>query len=951
MLSGVELRKAHFQKFLSVSCATGASRAINASLWCHYSFDELVESSTFLLKNIPTARSGVLEFIGILIHENVTFFLRRLENPNLMFNVGFVEEAISELCSVLEDLASRQPPFINSLSKWVVDNIAEISRSGQSRPAISNASSTERTRIYTSSSITKRLIDLLGFCISHTLENDVERCAAMLLDLWKNCASFCDWILIYLSTRFSDGILRHLLKVGLSDFCTYVNDVLENLRVGNSPMVNQLHDQYSKEKLRSLSSMLALAARQQTSDFSQLVSSIFSECCQQSHSKRHTYYVPFLVRLLASNADLANIVVKEIVHSVTLENLGALRKSLLSVPGWAATGEPSFTSGFVNIVASLSSETASLVYERLLNFAFEVQVNGSEESLVYMQKQCLTLTENNLDAICISVHEQPIVLLSKFPLLVLIESSRKLVLKALFSSNEQRRTCMFKAVFLICLIKGHLTTAEYLGYVLCFAESRDQLRLFTVLCAATVGFHADAVQYLVADLPFYMHKASEVDTVSWKRCAENILILLKEGSIIDSSKTVDYVRMSENLLKNYRTVLKYLLPLYFVAGIENTVSEILLTLDLPGQQDPGDFYGTVKLFLASIFNVMRKFEEAVQPELLRACYAMGNRVLALVSRQDAYAKSVLFHNLFAMAFEDDSPLRVAPRTKLLEKVDCSILKQNLLMSEGRYRYGSVHCGTLRRRQVPCHTLDTGTNVHVARRLWFVHMIDELSRPEDSPTGAMYDLKTCHRLGIALVDSICPDLVDARHYWEEWDEAQANIEKYITIRKVYDSFPFIYDLLLIVAEIFPCLWFCLPIVKAVLATTMVNLESAANRADPVNSKVSVALERWFLMVAKGGILPKEFDIASDVCNQVTNKEACHIMRDVWGYLNAYTPKQEDLEEYYENLLNNVDDLPSLSGDPTAYLVTLRLVIQRNIRKLGRPLRGYFDIPSVRSERSE
>ncbi|CDW52899.1 INTS5 N and INTS5 C domain containing protein [Trichuris trichiura] len=959
MSSRAELCKSHFVKFLSIAAVNITSRPANTSLWSQYSFDELTDSPIFLFKNLPGSRSAVLEYVANLIHENVAFFLRRVENPNFTYKVGFVEEAVQELCSAFEDFVRQQSFFMKILSKWVVDNLAELSKSGQSRIGISSASPMELTRIYTTCSSSKRLLDLLGFCVSQTLESDIEKCVSLLLDLWNTCGNFCDWIMKYLSITFPDDALKHLLKVGLNDFCTYVSGVLENLRSGNSAAVTQAHEQYLKEKLTAISSMLGMAARQQSSEFRQLISSVFTECCQPSHSKRHMYYVPFIFRLIAANSDIANVTLVELVHSANLENLSVLRKSLLSVPVWAATGESNLTGAFINIAASLNSVTASQVYDKLLNLAFESPATGSEESLAHLQKQCVTLTESNLDAICLSVLEQPVVVLSKFPLLMRIASCRQLLFKSLFSSNEQRRVCMFKAVYLICLIKGRLTTAEYLGYILCFAETEEQLHLFTELCAVTAGLQSDALHCLISELSFYVGKASEIGTFSWKRCAENILSLLKEEKSIDPDTSVDFVRMSENLLKNYKRVLEYLLPLYFIPDTEDVVSNILGTLGVPGQQQPGELVQIVKLFVAAIFNVMRKFDDDVQPNLMNACAIMGSCVVALVLDQEAYAKEVLFHCLLSYAFEDDSPLRVAPKKELLENVDCSILKQNLLLSELKYRNRSIHCGTLRRRQVVPHFLGNNTSVVVARRLCFIHIIDELCRSADSSAGALYDITMCHRLAVLLLDTVCPDLVDARYHWEDWTSAKISIEKYIKIRKVVDTCPFVYDLMLIAAEAYPCLWFCLPILKALLATTVVRLESAANKSDPISSDVSVALDRWFYLAAKvvvlfsvydismndfqGRILPQQLSNVVDVCQRVTNIEACHIMRDVWRYLNEHAPKLSELQEYYQNILNKIDNMGPLSdSDPNPYLVSLRLVIQKNIAKLGCLHRGLFSV---------
>ncbi|KFD64966.1 hypothetical protein M514_11547 [Trichuris suis] len=949
MTANAELCRTHFAKFLSVATINVTSRPASASLWSQCSFDELTDSPIFLFKNLPASRSAVLEFVANLIHENVGFFLRRVDNPNFTYNVGFVEEAVQELCGTFEDFVRKQPFFMKTLSKWVVDNLAELSKSGQSRIPMSSASPMELTRIYTTCSSSKRLLDLLGFCVSRTLESDVEKCVSLLLDLWNACGNFSDWIMKYLSITFSDDALKHLLKVGLNDFCTYVNGILENLRSGNSAAVTQGHEQYLKEKLAAISSMLGMAARQQSSDFRQLISSVFTECCQPSHSKRHMYYVPFFFRLIAANSDIANVALVEIARSATLENLNVLRKSLLSVPVWAATAESSLTGAFINIAASLNFETASLVYDKLLNFAFELPATGGDESLAHLQKQCVTLTESNLDAISLSVLEQPVVILSKFPLLMRIASSRQLLFKSLFSSNEQRRICMFKAVYLICLIKGRLATAEYLGYILCFAETEEQLHLFTELCAVTAGLQSGALHYLIAELSFYVGKASEIGTFSWKRCAENILSLLKEEKTIDPDTSVDFVRMSENLLKNYKRVLENLLPLYLIPDTEDVVSDILETLGLPGQQQPGELAQMVKLFVATIFNVMRKFDEDVQPKLMGACTVMGSCVVALVREQEAYAREVLFHCLLSYALADDSPLRVAPRKELLENVDCSILKQNLLLSDLKYRNRSVHCGTLRRRQVVPHFLGNNTTVVLARRLCFVHVIDELCRSVDSSVDGLYDVTMCRRLAVLLVETVCPDLVDARHHWEDWSSAKICIEKYIKIRKAVDTCPFVYDLMLIAAEAYPCLWFCLPILKALLATTVVRLESAANKSDPISSDVSAALDRWFYLAAKGRILPQLLNNVIDVCQRVTNIEACHIMRDVWRYLNEHAPKLSELQEYYQNVLNKVDNLQPLSdSDPNPYLVSSRLVIQKNIEKLGCLHRGLFSAKNASTQ---
>ncbi len=72
-----------------------------------------------------------------------------------------------------------------------------------------------------------------------------------------------------------------------------------------------------------------------------------------------------------------------------------------------------------------------------------------------------------------------------------------------------------------------------------------------------------------------------------------------------------------------------------------------------------------------------------------------------------------------------------------------------------------------------------------------------------------------------------------------------------MNKRVQTIPFAIDLLFLIAEAYPCLWFAMPVVKAILASLMIQLETGVDKTKRLKSDTKLLndIDRWFLLVSK------------------------------------------------------------------------------------------------------
>ncbi|OZC12232.1 hypothetical protein X798_00753 [Onchocerca flexuosa] len=178
--------------------------------------------------------------------------------------------------------------------------------------------------------------------------------------------------------------------------------------------------------------------------------------------------------------------------------------------------------------------------------------------------------------------------------------------------------------------------------------------------------------------------------------------------------------------------------------------------------------------------------------------------------------------------------------------------------------------------------------------------------------------------IRLTDRVCKDGLAASFVWEEWEQAREVIPRYIAVSKRLTEIPVIWDVMLALAEVHPCLWYCCPLLKAYLAVIMIQFENSSDQKSLPRKQLINMLDKWFLLARKE-------DNLSELSRRIRYFVRYLAIFPGGSVLDAEVSAANMINAAFDRSLNSPID--PIQGDPTKFRESCRLVIQRNIAKLG------------------
>ncbi|VDO29769.1 unnamed protein product [Onchocerca flexuosa] len=117
--------------------------------------------------------------------------------------------------------------------------------------------------------------------------------------------------------------------------------------------------------------------------------------------------------------------------------------------------------------------------------------------------------------------------------------------------------------------------------------------------------------------------------------------------------------------------------------------------------------------------------------------------------------------------------------------------------------------------------------------------------------------------------------------------------------------------------------------------MIQFENSSDQKSLPRKQLINMLDKWFLLARKGQMLPKQMIYYFELIMRVSYREGFVILFDIWQYFQSVL----DAEVSAANMINAAFDrslnspIDPIQGDPTKFRESCRLVIQRNIAKLG------------------
>ncbi|OUC47710.1 hypothetical protein D917_06727 [Trichinella nativa] len=122
-------------------------------------------------------------------------------------------------------------------------------------------------------------------------------------------------------------------------------------------------------------------------------------------------------------------------------------------------------------------------------------------------------------------------------------------------------------------------------------------------------------------------------------------------------------------------------------------------------------------------------------------------------------------------------------------------------------------------------------------------------------GIKYSLVACKQLAKNL--SSCwrgERFPNSSRFPTKYEYVCLDIEIYVAYKKELQKYPFLFDLLMLVSEAYPCLWYCFSILKGLFYMCIAEVEGCLSKKSRLENSLLMRLQLIMLLFMKGKMLP-------------------------------------------------------------------------------------------------
>ncbi|GMS80221.1 hypothetical protein PENTCL1PPCAC_2396, partial [Pristionchus entomophagus] len=367
---------------LAMMCTDISMVYRNRPIWCQYPCDVLTNDPREVYKRIPTSRSAVHNYIGLLIHESAhQYFVQRESGGNGPTNYTSVEDATVNLIDMVENhlLAKWNQSTTLEVLAWGCNLACELHINNHRRPcAVQMQAHTKAEQflaLVKQSRAVGRLLLLLNGIIELLLKKCPDECLNLLFDVSRYGADF-NWMWLQISDKFPEMIVSRLFDIGRQSFSEYVKLHEDNARSSMNPALFKQVCEDWQTKIQSFSylfTFLTFKKHSQLKDaFANLIETGFST---DPPPFGHTSSYPeslsllFVLRVVIDSPPLINYVVTHNVKFMAPSYFIRLAHHVFSLPhGCMSTN---FIADMDQLSTQLDLESTGILMENMLRVAFD----------------------------------------------------------------------------------------------------------------------------------------------------------------------------------------------------------------------------------------------------------------------------------------------------------------------------------------------------------------------------------------------------------------------------------------------------------------------------------------------------------------------------------------------------------------------------------------------------
>ncbi|KRX36230.1 hypothetical protein T05_15603 [Trichinella murrelli] len=962
MNSRVELRI--IRRFLYVASSMPNIHGIS-SRWASVALRDMILPTVYLMEHLVSYRHAVLDFLSSLIHENLLFdiFQIRCAHFALPQTRGHTKESLCRLIWSLNNAIVRKSKRgAAEIFKWALKLSVEMSLRNYRRIYMTLRTN-KRSRVikfFLNCTAGKWMIKLLSWCLHELLPVDTKKYLTMLYDMGMSHGGRCIWILCGMAGRFPLVFFNYLFKTDVEKFWSVVR---EYKRRFSSRSSSRRCIQFCRERMRSVmrnTRIYGAIVKSLNPEVTSKMTRYFSRGMWAEGNKPAREF-PFLFRLCVCSPRVASFLVVQFLRGnrrIMPPQLCRAEKCLSYVPELIIYGLSKPLDVYCRTIMAIKNKYREAVLESLWQYTFTKNRND-DPSMKLFRKRCLDLTYQILLHNCRynkrrrckrkSGRSFRYKYVSRYTLLDKVISTPKTVLSGMVSRNCSQRTFFLQCAVGVSYVKGPVAMSEYLNYILFTSTHPYQLAGFFKLCKMVPRNVNEAIRLLmrtrqhVIETKFPIFSCRFPAEVMCSRWAINMRKVIKADKMLAKRRRPI---MPRHVMINWQS---HIIELCFVC-VEFDKHGI------GGLWKLGCGCSTVAGKTAQV----ELHNSAVMKSYGKLCEYFG----MFIRSQYFYARMIAIAFLIRTAKPEVDKFALGEK-ELKAEITRTASKLNVRGQLLKYYYKKNPAMLDRKSYMPFSEA-SGAIACTAPLIWNAKQSLKLCRLFDrlciervrKKRGIKYSLVACKQLAKNLsscwrgerfpnssrfptkYEYVCLDIEmfysSSSYYYYHKNYFSTFFLfhfSYVAYKKELQKYPFLFDLLMLVSEAYPCLWYCFSILKGLFYMCIAEVEGCLSKKSRLENSLLMRLQLIMLLFMKGKMLPPPLCYVMGLQEDLELSCFFNVLVNVYDYLATIVPTVKQIDQLFEQELKNPGSTVPFRGNMKGALEYLEYVCIFNMEKLG------------------
>ncbi|PAV70715.1 hypothetical protein WR25_05352 [Diploscapter pachys] len=980
----IDVIRAAFRKVALLGDVAAVYR--NRPIWTSHSYVDLVKPALDAYNLVPSSRSAVYNYTGLLIHETAHQFVLKKENPQFGVDYSTVELTACELLKLINrtcmEAKSETVPL--EILQWCCNLASELSQHNTGRPCTSKARGPDfLLELFRSCPPIEQLISLLDLVIDNLLGRCPESCMKVLFDASRSGSHFI-WIWLHIAATFPGQIVEHLFTIGSEQFKTYVDNVRKQTKAKVLPAaLETLHEDY-RIKFVSLSDVFNFLMHRQNMELKNLASRMIKASLEQD-PKNEVYEdlnFAFFFKLVTCSVNTLRFLVLQNSDLVTVLNIYRGIRQLQSLDKRILLSSMPYFDFILQIIHALDARSLALALKAIVRIAFDPNVfEGMDEQsaghIQLIKSGAYSLMDPIVSLMMKAVHNSEGISQSSYePIGEFARGTDLQLLIDAVNREQQWSPVIIRYLHVLSTAYGELKAAEISIRFLISIKEPAVLTVFMAYLKAITPFYHSTLETMYSNFSGlltliendYRNCGREISTL---QLVNNLCLMLDWEISCDVTSPIKYFRIfpAENLDELFTTLFSRIMKeidIHFKednrAGSDALIlatNRFLVALSLGvtktstmSQRRYIHFQvrSAVKVFvqLASYLylvlenisrdrpNSMPLFDdtllavssfitfEALSPSLHSFIYVFTESFTSscLLNNEKLFGETVNLNGFNSNEANRNAADKDEESISLLDTLNELSKKTRLIDLK--------NSGVLprkRKRAVDEVTVDA----HL-RAIVFVESLNLMCK---SQIPKMV-LKMSKHAANVLLNALCHEGIELDIQFHEWDTEKELISRHLKVVKRLEQSAVCLGLCDVLSH-FPTFVYCLPLLKSLLACVINQFET---NPKSIPENCYDRLDLFTILAQQSSLLPAQFNSIPHLMQRLSNAyHAYLVLLEVWKFYQDLSLSVEVVDMHISSLEQG-ERHSIIANARLPKMDTIRWVIQADINRLAPMFSKFF-----------